>query len=52
MYGCRVIELLSKARLYDVIKRFIRSEFEPILEREFEWLTEIAFVDLFAYDIL
>ena len=52
LYGCRVIELLSKARLYNEIKRFSRNEYAPIMEREFEWLTEIAFLDMFTYDIL
>ena len=52
LFGCHFIELLSKARLYHEIKAFSRNEYAPILEREFEWLTEIAFLDLFSYDIL
>ena len=52
LFGCRFIELLSKARLYYEIKAFSRKEYAPILEREFEWVTEIAFLDLFSYDIL
>ena len=52
LFGCRFIELLSKARLYYEIKAFSRKEYAPILEREFEWVTEIAFLDLLSYDIL
>ena len=52
LYGCRVIELLSKAHLYHEIKKFSRIEFAPILEREFEWFTEIAFLDKLSYEIL
>lgn len=52
LFGCRYIELLSKARLYHEIKMFSKKEYEPILAREFEWTTEIAFLDLFSYDIL
>ena len=52
MYGCRLIELLSKARLYNEIKKFARQEYEPILVREFEWKTESAYLDLHCFDIL
>ena len=52
LYGCRVIELLSKARLYNEIKLFARKEYSPILEREFDWKTEIAFLDMHSYEIL
>ena len=37
LYGCKVIELLSKARLYNEIKKFSKNEYAPILERDFEW---------------
>ena len=52
MYGGRVIEYLTKARLYYEIKRFSRTEYEPILVREFEWKTESAFLDLHCFDML
>ena len=52
LFGCHFIELLSKARLYHEIKMFSRKEYAPILEREFEWTTEIAFLDLHSFKIL
>ena len=52
MYGCRLIEYLTKARLYYEIKRFVQQEYEPILVRDFEWKTESAFLDLHCFDIL
>ena len=52
LYGCRVIELLSKARLYHEIKKFSRKEYAPILENDLEWSVEVAFLDKFSYEIL
>ena len=52
LYGCRVIELLSKARLYHEIKKFSRLEYAPILQNDLEWTVEVAFLDKFSYEIL
>ena len=52
LFGCRVIELLSKARLYHEIKKFSKKEYAPILENDLEWTVEVAFLDKFSYEIL
>ena len=52
MYGCRYLELLTKARLYYEVKRFSKNEYAPILERELEWKTERAFLAFYAYELL
>ena len=52
LFGCRVIELLSKARLYHEIKKFSKKEYAPILENDLEWTVEVAYLDKFSYEIL
>ena len=52
MYGCRVIEYLSTAKLYHDVKKFAKHEYSPLLEREFQWKTESAFLDLHCYELL
>jgi len=50
--GCRVIELLSQARLYYEIKKFSQRHYSPLLERDFEWMTESAYLDMHCFEIL
>ena len=52
LFGCKVIELLSKARLYFEIKKFSKKEYAPILENNLKWTVEVAFLDKFSYEIL
>lgn len=52
LYGSKVIELLGKAQLYYELEKFSKNEYAPILERDFLWKTESAFLHIFRYSIL
>ena len=52
LYGGRVIELLGKACLYYEMEKFSKNEYAPILERDFKWSTESAFLHIYRYNLL
>ena len=52
MYGCRVLEKFSEAKIYYEMKRFCTTEYTAMIENELNWMTESAYLDLHTYELL